>query len=100
MDNVIIEPHIWESEIIPGIGVSQIPLILSWAITIHKAQGATLDSAEIDVGASIFECGQSYVGLSRIRSLEGLFLQSFDPASIYVNPKVNEFYTQLSLICP
>jgi ATP-dependent DNA helicase PIF1 len=88
--------HTWVSERIPGIGLSQIPLILAWAITIHKSQGATLDAAEIDAGKGIFECGQTYVALSRVKSLEGLYLTSFDPAKILVNKKVKEFYKKLN----
>jgi len=89
--------HIWPSELIPGIGVSQIPLILAWALTIHKAQGFTLDIAEIDVGSGIFECGQTYVALSRVKSLDGLYLSSFDPNRIRINKKVQDFYKILNL---
>ena len=85
-------PHIWLSEKIPGIGISQIPLILAWALTIHKSQGASLDAAEIDIGSDIFECGQSYVALSRLKSLDGLYLTSFDVSKIKINKKVKEFY--------
>jgi ATP-dependent DNA helicase PIF1 len=88
--------HIWPSENIPGIGIGQIPLILAWALTIHKAQGASLDCAEIDVGNSIFECGQTYVALSRLKSLEGLYLTSFNPSRIRINKKVKEFYENLN----
>jgi ATP-dependent DNA helicase PIF1 len=84
--------HIWESERMPNVGISQIPLILSWAISIHKSQGSTLDLAEIDIGSGIFECGQSYVALSRVKSLEGLYLSSYDPSKIQINKKVKEFY--------
>ena len=87
--------HIWPSENIPGVGVSQLPLILAWALTIHKAQGATLDIAEIDAGSGIFECGQTYVALSRVKSLEGLYLTSFDASKIRINRKVQEFYQSL-----
>ena len=87
--------HIWESDVIPGIGVSQIPLILAWAITIHKSQGATMDMAEIDVGSGVFECGQTYVALSRVKSLDGLYLTSFDPNKILINRKVRDFYDRL-----
>lgn len=87
--------HVWQSETIPGIGISQIPLILAWALTIHKSQGATMDNAEIDVGSSIFECGQTYVALSRVKSLEGLYLTSFDVNRIKINKKVQEFYATL-----
>ena len=89
--------NIWQSEKIPGIGVSQVPLILAWALTIHKSQGATLDAAEIDVGSGIFECGQTYVALSRVKSLDGLYLTSFDATKIRINKKVKEFYDNLSL---
>lgn len=87
--------HVWPSENIPGIGVSQLPLILAWALTIHKAQGATLDIAEVDAGSGIFECGQTYVALSRVKSLEGLYLTSFDASRIKVNRRVQEFYLSL-----
>jgi ATP-dependent DNA helicase PIF1 len=89
--------HVWESDKIPGIGVSQVPLILSWALTIHKSQGATLDAAEIDVGSGIFECGQTYVALSRVKSLDGLYLTSFDAKRIRINKKVKEYYEALTL---
>ena len=85
-------PHMWPSELIPGIGVSQVPLILAWALTIHKAQGSTLDIAEVDAGSGIFECGQTYVALSRVKSLEGLYLSSFDAKRVRINKKVQEFY--------
>jgi hypothetical protein len=75
--------------------VSQLPLILAWALTIHKAQGATLDVAEIDAGSGIFECGQTYVALSRVKSLEGLYLTSFDARKIRIHKKVQEFYQLL-----
>lgn len=77
----------------PTIAVGQIPLCLAWALTIHKIQGATMAMAEIDVGTSIFECGQTYVALSRIKSLDGLYLSSFHPAKIRTNPKVIAFYS-------
>jgi ATP-dependent DNA helicase PIF1 len=83
------------SENIPGIGVSQIPLILSWAITIHKSQGATLERCIIDIGGGVFEAGQSYVALSRIKSLEGVSIMSYDVSRILVNKRVRAFYAQL-----
>ena len=70
-------------------------MILSWAISIHHAQGTTLDIAEIDIGNGIFECGQSYVALSRVKELEGLYLTGFNPQKIKVNKKVQEFYSTL-----
>lgn len=92
----IMYPYVWLSENIPGVGIKQMPLILAWALTIHKAQGATLDMAEVDVGSSVFECGQTYVALSRVKSLEGLYLQSFDAKRVRVNEKVQDFYEMLS----
>jgi ATP-dependent DNA helicase PIF1 len=87
--------HVWESDKIPGIGVSQVPLILAWALTIHKSQGATLDTAEIDIGSGIFECGQTYVALSRVKNLDGLYLSSFDSTKIKIHKKVKKYYEDL-----
>jgi len=91
----IIGYHEWKSENVPGLGVKQIPLILAWAITIHKAQGVTLEMAQIDAGSNIFECGQTYVALSRVKSLEGLYLTAFNPGKIKVNRKVQKYYESL-----
>ena len=88
------EYHSWMSDDIEGLGIQQIPLILSWAITIHKAQGVTLESAIIDAGDNIFEYGQTYVALSRVKTLEGLHLHQFNPNKITTNPKVIEYYNQ------
>lgn len=97
---MIMRFHPWVSDKIPGIAVSQVPLILSWALTIHKCQGATLDVAEIDVGSGIFECGQTYVALSRVKSLDGLYLTSFDAKRIRINKKVKRFYEVLREYIP
>ena len=91
----IISKHIWQSENIKSVAIKQIPLILAWAITIHKSQGASIDIAEIDVGSKIFECGQTYVALSRIKTLNGLYLKSFNRDKIKVNDKVKNFYRNL-----
>jgi ATP-dependent DNA helicase PIF1 len=79
----------------PRLGVEQIPLRLAWAFTIHKSQGITLDIAEMDLGSKVFECGQSYVGLSRVRNLDGLYLSSFNPKKIKTNPTVIQFYNSI-----
>jgi len=92
--------HVWPSEKIPNIGVSQVPLILAWALTIHKSQGATLDAAEIDVGSEVFACGQTYVALSRVKSLSGLYLTSFDVSRIQIDKKVRQYYEALPKVEP
>ena len=91
----VISPFVWKSENIPSVAVKQVPLILAWALTIHKSQGATLDLAEIDVGNGIFECGQTYVALSRIKSLDGLYLRSFNPFKIKISKKVKNYYKNI-----
>jgi ATP-dependent DNA helicase PIF1 len=92
-----IVPYYWQSEEYPAVAVGQYPLILAWALTIHKIQGATLKLAEIDIGSSIFEYGQTYVALSRIQSLDGLYLSAFHPQKIRANPIVIQFYEKISV---
>lgn len=91
----LIDRHVWGSDRIIGVAVSQIPLIHGWAITIHKAQGLSLDKAIIDLGSGIFECGQTYVALSRIKSLHGLYLKALDINKITTNRKVMQYYGDL-----
>jgi ATP-dependent DNA helicase PIF1 len=90
--------HYWQSEEYPTIAIGQFPLCLAWALTIHKIQGATLEMAEMDIGQSIFEYGQTYVALSRIKSLNGLYLSEFHPYKIKANPKVKDYYDKLSRV--
>jgi ATP-dependent DNA helicase PIF1 len=89
---ITVANFIWKSEHNKRVGVSQIPLIYSWAITIHKAQGLTLENAIIDIGSNIFAYGQTYVALSRVKSLNGLYLTQFDYTKIACNPLVKAFY--------
>lgn len=84
-----------QSEKYPTLCISQLPLCLSWAMTIHKIQGSTLDCAEIDIGNQIFTYGQTYVALSRLKSFDGLFLKNFSKNNIVANPKVIEFYKKV-----
>ena len=87
--------HEWMSEDVKGIGIRQIPLILAWAVSIHKCQGMTMTIAEIDIGSSVFEFAQSYVALSRVQTLGGLYLKSFDSRKIRADPRAVEFYRNL-----
>lgn len=91
-----IKPVSFESDNIKGFYILQYPLILSWAITIHKSQGQTLEKAEMELGSNIFASGQTYVALSRIKSLDGLYLKSFDPNKIIASKKVIEYYKSFS----
>ena len=79
-------------------GSSFMPLQLAWAISIHKSQGATLDSVEIDLGPSIFEAGQAYTALSRARSLDCVRLTRFESIGVFrCHPDVLEYYCQFAL---
>ena len=72
----------------------QIPLILAYAISIHKAQGQTLSRVRVDLG-KVFEKGQAYVALSRATSREGLQILRFDAKRVMAHPKVAGFYRSL-----
>ena len=69
----------------------QLPLRLAWALTIHKSQGMTLDTAIIDVSRG-FEAGQAYVALSRLRDRQGLWIDGKIQKVAYASPKVCAFH--------
>jgi ATP-dependent exoDNAse (exonuclease V) alpha subunit len=69
--------------------ITQLPLRLAWAITVHKSQGMSLDSALMDLSQA-FEYGQGYVALSRVRTLKGLYLIGFNQRALEVHPEVLE----------
>lgn len=72
---------------------TQYPLRLAWAMTIHKSQGKTFDRVIIDMGKGAFEFGQTYVALSRCRTLEGIVLRRpLRPQDIFVDERIVEFY--------
>ena len=81
-------------EDIPHITYEQIPLTLAHALTIHKAQGTTLEKVKLSL-ANCFEEGMAYVALSRCKTLQGIELTSYSRSAIKTNPKVIEFYRKV-----
>jgi hypothetical protein len=103
-DEVEVEPAVWEKyryaydpgsksltrEIVAEF--TQFPLRLAWAVTIHKSQGKTYERAVVDLGSGAFAPGQTYVALSRLTSLDGLYLsRPLRPSDIKVDPDVRRF---------
>lgn len=85
------DPNKIETEVIGTF--KQIPLKLAWAITVHKSQGKTFDKVIIDMGRGAFEYGQTYVALSRCRTLEGIVLkQAIRPRDIMTDERIIEWY--------
>ena len=76
---------------------TQFPFILAWAVTVHKAQGLTLDRIRIDLGRGMFAPGQAYVALSRCRTLDGIsFNRPLSIADIKCDPAIQTFYEALT----
>ncbi len=69
--------------------ITQIPLRLAWAITVHKSQGMSLDAAVMDL-SQVFEYGQGYVALSRVRRLSGLYILGMNAHALKVHPEILE----------
>lgn len=94
--SVLITPETLDIEENDKIIVSytQIPLKLAYAASIHKLQGSTISLARIDI-KNIFECGQFYVAISRVRDLNGLYLRNLNLNLIKSNPKAVEFYKKI-----
>jgi ATP-dependent DNA helicase PIF1 len=92
----LIDQNIWEVEENDKkiLRAQQIPLKVAYAISIHKSQGCSLDYAEIDL-SDIFEYGQAYVALSRVKSLEGLSIIDIDYDHIKAHPKATAYYESL-----
>jgi len=87
--HIRVQPHSWKLEEDGRVRaeVSQIPLRLAWAITIHKSQGMSLDAAEVDLSKS-FTPGMGYVALSRVRSLDGLYLSGINHMALRMHPQI------------
>ena len=95
--DLLCQPEVWKIELPNGevqASRSQVPLILAWALSIHKAQGQTLERVKVDLG-KIFEKGQAYVALSRAVTKQGLQITRFDPKKVMAHEKVRGFYDSL-----
>lgn len=98
--DILCPPEEWKTESAQNEVIAtrkQVPLILAWALSIHKAQGQTLNRVKVDLG-KVFERGQAYVALSRATSQAGLQVLRFDAKKVMVHPKVTTFYQELSSI--
>jgi len=104
-NTVEVKGHLWESyrydhdmmsgKISPNIigTFVQIPLMLAWAVTIHKSQGKTLDKIKVDLSSGAFASGQVYVALSRCTSIEGIILERpIQPKDVSCDQEVKRFY--------
>lgn len=93
---IYVQPYSWKLEDGQKIvaEISQLPLRLAWAITVHKSQGMSLDAAEVDLAKS-FEPGMGYVALSRVRSLDGLYIKGINNTALMVHPIISELDVKL-----
>jgi len=87
-----VERHSWklEEDGKTRAEVAQLPLRLAWAITVHKSQGMSLDAAEIDLSRS-FTPGMGYVALSRVRSMDGVYLNGINQTALLMHPAIHMF---------
>ena len=92
---IVVDFESWPSRLEPSVSRRQLPLALAWAVTTHKIQGATLDCALIDIGEDVFEYGQAYVALSRVKSLHSLYVHNLEPSCVRAHPHVKEYYDKL-----
>lgn len=75
---------------------TQFPLVMAWAMTVHKSQGKTIERVHLDLGAGAFETGQTYVALSRCRSISGLTLaRQLRPSDVRVDTESTVYYKDL-----
>ena len=96
-NRVTLEPETFsymnaESEVVAA--AENFPVNLAWATTIHKSQGVTLDAATIDL-SRIFEAGQAYVALSRVKNADALYLSGWNPSAIRASEEVQSFHSQI-----
>ncbi|HYG84611.1 MAG TPA: PIF1 family DEAD/DEAH box helicase [Verrucomicrobiae bacterium] len=97
-DDIAVHEHSWKTYSDNGrrviAEVSQYPLRLAWAVTVHKSQGMSLDSALIDLSQA-FTPGMGYVALSRVRSLDGLYLAGLNEQALTMDQDIAKFDKQL-----
>ena len=80
---------------------TQYPMMLAWAVTIHKSQGKTFDKVVVDIGNGAFACGQTYVALSRCTTLDGLILKKpILPRHIMTDRRIESFMPETAVISP
>ncbi|KAL2142629.1 hypothetical protein VTI28DRAFT_893 [Corynascus sepedonium] len=94
---ILCVPEDWKVELPTGevqASRKQLPLILAWALSIHKAQGQTLERVKVDLG-KVFEKGQAYVALSRATTKQGLQVLNFQKSKVMAHPRVVDFYNKL-----
>ena len=91
---MIIQAHDWEVKLGEDLSINrrQIPLILGYAMTVHRAQGMSLDCVEVDLGPDNFAEGQFYTALSRVRTVAGLSISALDFNALKYDAKVISFY--------
>ncbi len=97
---MVITPNKWKNENAVEhtcLVYEQVPLAPAYAVTVHKSQGCTLDAVSMAIDSSMFCDGSAYVALSRVRSLKGMTLTSFNPNSIRTSSLVTEFYRKHGL---
>ena len=83
-----------DAEGLPVVTAINFPVSLAWAMTIHKAQGTSLDRMMVDL-RKVWEPGQAYVALSRARDPKGLFIEGWSPKQIFADPRVSSFHAGL-----
>lgn len=95
-EEMVLTKHVWSFDYDnkPFIEFIQVPLMVAYAITIHKSQGSTLDCVIVDL-KNIFEYGQVYTALSRVKSIEGLSIKNMSIDKIKCHPVVKTFYKEL-----
>ncbi|KYK61412.1 mitochondrial DNA helicase [Drechmeria coniospora] len=94
---ILCQPEEWKVELPNGdiqAKRNQLPLILAWALSIHKAQGQTLERVTVNLGR-VFEKGQAYVALSRATTQQGLRVLGFDQSKVMAHHRVVDFYSKL-----